>query len=320
MLNYIMYRLLLMIPILIGVTLVVFVFNQLIPGDPVDFLVDIDATEEERAWVRNYLGLDEPLFTQYYIWMSNLLHGDFGVSVTKQADVLYLLLGALKNTAILILVGGAMAFLIALIIGIFSALYPSSIATSMANILGISTVSIPNFWAALMLIGLFSVTLGWLPTSGMITSGKESSTADFLMHLVLPATVVGLTTIGTMTRIIRSTFVDLLKQDFVLTLRAKGQGQGNILMHVFKNGLPPVLVIAGLEIGSLLGGSVITESIFNWPGIGKVLYDAISQRDYPVIQGGILITSFMFVTVNLIVDVVHGFVDPRIRKSLKGGA
>ncbi|MBM7573703.1 ABC transporter permease [Aquibacillus albus] len=320
MLNYIVYRLLLIIPILFGVTIVVFILNQLIPGDPVDFMLDIDATEADREYIRSYLGLDKPLIVQYFIWLSNILQGDFGMSVTRQTEVSYLILGALKNTAILIAVGGTIAFIIALIIGIFSAMYPKSKMATLSNVLGISCVSIPNFWAALMLIGLFAVFLGWLPASGIRSTGQESSLLDMAKHLVLPAIAVGLTTIGTMTRIVRSTFVDIFKQDFVVTLRAKGQGKGTIMKHVFKNGLPPVLVVAGLEIGSLMGGSVITESIFNWPGVGKLLYDAISQRDYPLIQGGILIISLLFVSVNMIVDVLHAYVDPRIRKSLGGGA
>ena len=318
MLRYAAYRVMLLVPILLGVTLVVFGLNQMIPGDPVDFLLDADATPADREYLRAYLGLDRPLPMQYFTWLGNLLEGDFGRSFVKQRAVLDLILESFANTLILILAGGTLAIVVALVIGILSALYPRSPAAMLANVLGISGVSLPNFWVALLLIGLFSVTLGWLPASGMRTTGSDFSLGDLAAHIILPAITVGLTTVGTMTRIVRAAFADLLKQDFVLALKAKGSVRRSILAHVFKNALPPILTVAGLEIGSLLGGSVITESIFSWPGVGKLMYDAITQRDYPVIQGGILFVSFLFVSVNVLVDVLHGCVDPRIRKSLRG--
>lgn len=318
MLQYIFRRSLLMIPTLIGVTIVVFLLIHLTPGDPVENLFPGDASQADKDRVREELGLNEPLPVQYSNWIINVLQGDFGRSISRQTEVWGMLSTAFSNTLILALAGAFIAIVLSLVIGTLSAMYPKSFFGTLGNMCAITGVSIPNFWAGLILIGIFSVWLGWLPPSGMSSLNPENAFTDFLKHLLLPAITVSLTTLGVMTRIVRSTVYDLLQQDFITTLRAKGQGKVGIMKHLLKNALPPILTVAGLEFGALLGGSAITETIFAWPGIGRMIFESISQRDFPVIQGAILLVAFLFVFINLVVDVIHAYVDPRVQKSEQG--
>jgi len=303
-----------MIPTLLGVSIIVFLMLQIVPGDPVNSLLPPDATEEDRQRIKQELGLDKSLIGQYFSWLGNTLQGDFGRSIIKRLEVTDLLFDALSNTFILAFGAAIFAFLLSLIIGVYSAYHPKSWIASLGNIIGLTGVSIPNFWAALILIGIFSVMLGWLPSTGMKGVGG-GGIGDTVMHLIMPAIAVGMTTLGVMTRMIRSSVVDLLQKDFIITLQAKGASSFIILMHVLKNCTPTILTVAGLQVGYLIGGSVLVETVFSWPGVGQLIYQGISQRDFPIIQSGVLVISILFVIINLVVDILHAVVDPRIREA-----
>ncbi|SEB72436.1 ABC transporter permease [Paenibacillus sp. GP183] len=312
MLHFLLKRLTLMIPTLLGVTVVVFLMLQIVPGDPVNTILPPDASQADRQKITEELGLNKPLYIQYFSWLFHILQGDLGRSIIKRIAVNQLMFEGLWNTFILALAAGVLAFSLSIVVGVYSAYNPKSWTASMANMIGLTGVAIPNFWVALILIGIFSVLLGWLPPSGMKNIGG-GGIGDLLTHLILPAVAAGMTTLGVMTRMIRSTVYDLLHQDFVTTLKAKGAKSSTILLHVLKNGTPTILTVAGLQFGYLLGGSVLVETVFSWPGVGQLIYQAISQRDFPVIQAGVLIIAVMFVCLNVIVDLVHGLIDPRIR-------
>jgi peptide/nickel transport system permease protein len=314
MMSFIAKRLLLFIPTLLGVSLVVFLMLQLVPGDPVNAIVSSDATEEERTAVARELGLDKPVYLQFLYWLGNLLTGDLGNSLIKRVPVDDLLLPAAWNTVILATAAAVFSFGISLIIGVYSAWRPKSWIASLGNVLGQAGIGMPNFWAALILIGIFSVSLGWFPSSGMYSAGRGDP-LDLLSHLILPTIAASLTSIGVLTRMIRSTTANLLQQDFVFALHAKGATSITILRHVLKNGMPAILTVAGLQFGYLIGGSVLVETVFAWPGIGQLIYQAIGQRDFPIVQAGVLVVAIAFVLINLIVDVLHAALDPRIRQT-----
>ncbi|WP_168123038.1 ABC transporter permease [Paenibacillus sp. HB172176] len=314
MISFIGKRLILFIPTLLGVSLIVFLMLQMVPGDPVNSIVSSDATEEERALVAHELGLDKPIYLQFVYWLGHMLQGDMGNSIIKRLPVSDLLLPAVWNTMILALASAAVSFGLGLLIGVYSAYRPKSVIASLFNVSSLAGIGMPNFWVALILIGIFSVSLGWLPSSGMTGVGGGGP-LDLLKHLILPTLAASLTTLGVMTRMVRSTISGLLQQDFVFALQAKGAGSGSILRHVLKNGMPTILTVAGLQFGYLIGGSVLVETVFAWPGIGQLIYQAIGQRDFPIVQSGVLVVAITFVLINLIVDALHALLDPRVRHS-----
>ncbi|TDF92512.1 ABC transporter permease [Paenibacillus piri] len=312
MLHFLLRRGALIVPTLFGVTVIVFLMLQIVPGDPVNSILPPDASQVDRQKIIEQLGLNKPLYIQYFDWLLHVMHGDFGRSIIKRIAVNELLFEGLRNTLILSAAAGVLSFGLSIVIGVYSAYRPKSWIASLANIIGLTGVTIPNFWAALILVGVFSVMLGWLPSSGMSRIGGGDA-LDVMYHLILPSIAAGMTTLGIMTRMVRSTVYDILQQDFVTTLRAKGAGSYTVLLHVLKNGAPTILTVAGLQFGYLLGGSVLVETVFSWPGVGSLIYQAISQRDFPVIQAGVLVIAVLFVCLNLIVDMIHGMIDPRVR-------
>ncbi|MFH5181840.1 ABC transporter permease [Paenibacillus sp. TAB 01] len=312
MAHFLIKRVAFMVPTLFGVTLIVFLMLQIVPGDPVNSILPPDASEANRARMIQEFGLDKPLYVQYFSWLFHIVQGDFGRSLIKRMAVNDLLFESLWNTFLLSMAAGIVSFGLSIVIGVYSAYKPKSLIASLANIIGLTGVTIPNFWAALILVGVFSVMLGWLPSSGMSSIGGGGP-GDLLAHLILPAVAAGMTTLGVMTRMVRSTVYDILQQDFVTTLRAKGVSAVTVLRHVLRNGMPTILTVAGLQFGYLLGGSVLVETVFSWPGVGQLIYQAISQRDFPVIQAGVLMIAVLFVCLNLIVDLFHGMIDPRVR-------
>ncbi|GGA41136.1 ABC transporter permease [Paenibacillus physcomitrellae] len=314
MTGFIGKRLLMLIPTLLGVSIVVFLMLKIVPGDPVNSILPPDATETERAAIRTQMGLDKPIVMQYLLWLGGVLQGQLGDSVVRRLPVADLLLPALGNTILLTCAAAVFSFLISMVIGVFTAYYPKSKLASIFNGLSLAGIGMPNFWAALILIGIFSVMFGWFPSSGM-KSVDGGGARDLVLHLVLPTIAAALASLGVMTRMIRSTVSGLLKQDFVFTLQAKGCSSFTILRHVLRNGMPAILNVAGLQFGYLIASSVLVETVFSWPGVGQVIYQAISQRDFPVVQAGVLIIAVMFVLINLVVDSVHAAMDPRVRQS-----
>jgi len=293
-----------MVPLLLGVSMVVFVLIRLIPGDPAELLASQWATAEDIALVRRAWGLDRPLPIQYGVFLGNLLRGDLGRSVASSVPVSTEIAARYPATLVLAVASMTVAIGVGGAAGIISARRPYSWLDNGAMVLALVGVSAPAFWAGLMLILLFSVILGWLPASGM----------GSLRHLVLPAVTLGSVAAGVIARQTRSSMLDVLSQDYIRTARSKGVAEAAVTYrHALKNALIPVVTIVGLQFGTLLGGSVVVESVFAWPGMGRLLVDAVLVRDYPIVQAAVLLFAATFACINLLVDMLYGLLDPRIR-------
>ena len=302
--RYLLYRLVLTVLVLIGVSILVFSMVRLIPGDPAELLADQWATKEDIELLRKSWRLDKPIPVQYLVFMNQLLRGNLGNSVITKKPVLQEIVARYPNTLKLAVTGTLTAIIIGSLAGIISAAKPYSIFDNIAMTFALVGVSTPAFWLSLMLILLFAVKLDWLPATG----------AGSVKHLVLPGITLGLVTAGVIARQTRSSMLETLQQDYIVTARAKGLRERIILLrHALKNALIPVVTIIGLQFGHLLGGAVLVESVFSWPGMGRLLVDSIFTRDYPIIQGAVLIFAATFCLVNLGVDLLYGCIDPRIR-------
>lgn len=310
MTRFLLRRLGMTIVALFGVSTIVFTLAKLIPGDPVRLALGTRFTEETYEAKRQALGLDRPLVEQYVTWLGRAVRGDLGTSFRNNESVTGEVLARLPAT--LTLAGAALliALLIALPVGILSAVKSGSkldYATTAASQVG---VSVPDFWAGIMYILLFSLTLGWLPPSGYV-SITESFTG-WLEHLALPALTVGLVSGSIITRFVRSAVIEALNQDYVRTARARGLTERAVVFkHVLPNAAIPIVTVIGLQLGFLLGGVVVVEVIFAWPGIGRLALDAVQNRDYTILQGSVLYLAVVFLVVNFIVDVLYAFLDPR---------
>lgn len=316
MLRFIANRLVFAIPTVLGVSLVIFFSMRLAPGDPAQLYLGPMATQETLAELREQLGLNQALPVQYVAWFKQVAIGDWGQSITYRSDVLGLVWGRLVSSAIL----GAASFVIAVPIGLFlgilAALYRNTIIDVLAMTVAIAGISLPVFWVGLLFIVQFSLHWQWFPSSGMYSLYGEKTFWDLLRHLVLPATSLSLVPLAVIARITRSSMLDVLSQDYVRTARAKGVSPfGTVLKHTLKNALIPVITVIGLQIGYLIGGAVLIENIYAWPGIGQLLLDSITSRDYPVVVGGSLLLAVIFILANLLADVAYSFVDPRVRYS-----
>ncbi|GIW31219.1 MAG: peptide ABC transporter permease [Meiothermus sp.] len=304
MTTYVLRRLLTVIPTLLGVLLAVFLMVRLAPGDPAQLLAGEFATPETLADIRQRFGLDQPWYTQLGLYTLNVLRGDLGESVRTRKPVTYELSQYFPNTLRLTLGAMLVALLIGIPAGIIAAIRPGTIFDLLAMLGALIGVSMPVFWFGLMAILIFSVQLGWFPVAGTGT----------LHHLILPAITLGIGTAAILARMTRSAMLEVLSQDYIRTARAKGvAGRVVIFKHALRNALIPVVTIAGLQFGGLLEGAVITETVFAWPGIGQLLVGSILARDYPVVQGAVLLIAVAFILINLIVDLLYGAIDPRIR-------
>jgi peptide/nickel transport system permease protein len=304
MATYLLRRLLLTIPVLVGVTLIIFVMVRLAPGDPAQVIAGEQATRETVEDIRRALGLDRPLPVQYARFLGDLVRGDLGRSTRSHRPVVRELADRFPNTIELTLAGMLVASVIGVGAGVVSATHRNRWPDTVSMVLALGGVSIPVFWLGLMLILVFSVTLGWLPPVGRGTWAQ----------LVLPAITLGAASAAILARMTRSALLEVLGQDFVTTARAKGLGERLVIYkHALKNAMIPVVTVMGLQFGTLLSGAVLTETVFAWPGIGRLIVDSILARDYPVVQGAVLLTALTFVVVNLVVDVLYSVLDPRIR-------
>lgn len=310
MIEYIARRLLLLIPVLLGVSLVIFLSIRLVPGDPAEALAGEFADEEYVAEIRRIYGLDKPLHTQYAMFMSRALRGDLGRSILSDLPVLNEVWSRFLNTLQLAFWSILLATVVGLAAGVFSATHPYSKFdyTSMAGaLLGIS---MPSFWLGLLLMGYFSVYLGWLPAGGKGTAA----------HLVMPVLTLGLTGAGIIARMTRNTMLEITSSDYITTARSKGLPDSKVnYIHALKNALLPVITVVGLQSGYLMGGSVITESVFAWPGLGRYIVEAIKLRDYAAVQGSLLFFALTFALVNLTVDLLYAVFNPRVRFGGSGG-
>jgi peptide/nickel transport system permease protein len=303
-LEYFVWRSLQSLLLILLATFVVFMLLHITPGDPATIILGEQATPEQIADLRRSMGLDRPLPEQYMRFLSNAVRGDFGLSIRAQRPALPYVLERLPATLQLSAGAFAFALCIGLPIGILSAVKRLSIWDHSSMFIALLGQSMPVFWLGLMLIVVFAVQLGWLPASGM---GQ-------LQHLILPAITLGTFLIGLIIRLTRSSMLDVLSQDYIRTARAKGLAEGAVLVrHALKNALIPVVTVLGLQMGTLLGGAVITETVFAWPGVGMVTVTAIHQRDYPVVQSAVFVSAILVVLINWFVDVLYHYLDPRIR-------
>ncbi|MCD4844925.1 MAG: ABC transporter permease [Methanosarcinales archaeon] len=308
MLKYILKRIFLVFFVVIGVTIVTFSTMHLAPGDPAEVIAVArygdDLTQEQIDWVRVTEGFDSPVYIQYLKWIKHVMHFDLGRSLVTSHDILEEITIRLPATFKLAVLSLVISLCIAVPVGIVSAVKKNTVIDHLCMSAALLGVSTPNFWLGLLLIWLFSLTLNLLPSYGY---------GNF-EHLVLPAITLGTSMAAITTRLTRSSMLDVLNQEYILTAKAKGLDEKTILLrHVLKNAMLPVITFAGLQIGFLLGGTVIVETIFAWPGIGKLLVDSIYARDFAMVQGCVLFIGILFAFTNLLVDITYAFLDPRIR-------
>ncbi|MDV3125488.1 ABC transporter permease [Mycobacterium sp. 21AC1] len=310
-------RLLSTVLVLLGVSLVVFLLLQMVPGDPAVTILGSGATAEAVTALRAELGLDRSLPVQFFDYLGGLMHGDLGRSLTVNAPVTDIMLPRFANTLILTVAALALCIVIAVPLGVIAAHKQYSIFDRASMVISLAGASVPVYWFGLLLIGVFAVTLGWLPTSGMYNPRFPGGSGDLLAHLILPAIAAGLVPLAVVARMTRSVMIDILQQDYIRTLRASGLSTNSVLWrHALRNALPPIVNIIGLQVGYLLGGVVFVEVVFGWPGLGQQLYTSITQRDIPVVQAGVLFIALAFVIINLIADGAVGLLDPRTRRKV----
>ena len=307
-------RLLYSAVVLIGVLVVVFALVHLVPGDPVRIALGTRYSPQAYDALRSASGLDKPIVEQFFSYIGSALTGDLGVSFRNGDPVTEILLERLPATISLAVAGIVIALLIALPAGIWSALREGRISDAIIRIASQFGVSVPDFWMGILLIALFATTLGWLPTSGY--QPLLDNPGGWLRHIVLPALTVGLVAGAIMTRYVRSAVLEVASMGYVRTARSKGLPPRVVTFrHTVRNALIPVLTITGIQLATILGGVIVVEVVFAWPGLGRLVYNAVAARDYPVIQGAVLLIAALFLLINLIVDVLYAVVDPRIRLS-----
>lgn len=313
MTTYIIRRLVMMIPILIGISILSFAIMYAAPGKPTVLNLDPDISVEDRERQMERLGLNDPAHIQYLRWMGNVLQGDLGHSFTRKQPVTKLIMDRLPNTIILMVVSTFLAVIIAIPFGILSATRQYSkldYSVTVASFLGLAT---PNFWLGLMLIMVFSVQLGWTPVGGVGTLGADFNLLDRIHHIILPAFVLATADMAGLTRYTRSSMLEVINQDYIRTARAKGFKERTVVYkHGLRNGLIPIITIFGLMLPTFIGGSVVVETLFSWPGIGKLFIDATFERDYPVIMAITMFAAVLTVLGNLIADILYAILDPRI--------
>ncbi|MFA5576331.1 MAG: ABC transporter permease [Tissierellaceae bacterium] len=308
---YIIRRVLTLIPILIGISLSIFLIMQLIPGDVVSGMLGIEANPELRANLEKKLGLDRPLHEQYLSWIGKAIKGDFGKSFRTDKEIFPEILNRFKITFQLTIMAAVISWLIAIPLGIISALKRNTIVDAIVRFIALLGVSVPNFAFATLSILFLSKVFKYYPPVGYV--GLFADPAKNLKIMILPAIILGAIMSGSIMRMTRSSLLEVMRQDFIKTIRAKGASEKLVLfVHALKNALIPIITLVGMQIGSLLGGTVVTEQIFSIPGLGQMVLTGINQRDFPVVQGSILFIAFVYVVINIIVDILYTYIDPRI--------
>src|SRR5215204_2957028 len=310
---YIARRLIYAVPILIGVSMLVFGLIHLAPGDVIDLLVPPEVPKEVADALRRRFALDQPLYMQYLAWLGRLLVGDLGISFFTNRPVADELFGALGNTLILAIPAAVLGFTLGVALGALAAFNRGTWLDKAFSATAITGVSLPHYWVGIVLVALFAVILNVLPAQGMGPGGFPTSWEQ-LKHLILPVVTLSLIPMGVISRLVRANVLEILSHDFVDTLRAKGLLSRRLLYHVMKNAAPSALALMGLQFGYLLGGSILVETVFNWPGSGGLMNLAIFRRDVPVLSATILTLSLVFVVINIAVDVLQALIDPRMRR------
>ncbi len=313
-LRFLMRRIAYSLVVLLGVLIVVFALVQLVPGDPVRIALGTRYTPEAYDALRAASGLDRPLLQQFFSYVGSAFTGDLGVSFRNGDPVVGILLDRLPATVSLAGFGIVIALLIALPAGIWSALHEGKVSDAIVRVISQFGVSIPDFWMGILLIALFATTLGWLPTSGYRPLFDDP--VGWLSHLVLPGLTVGLVAAAILTRYVRSAVLEVAATGYVRTARSKGLPPRVVTFrHTVRNALVPILTITGIQLATILGGVIVVEVVFAWPGLGRLVYNSVAARDYPVIQGAVLLIAVLFLLINLVVDLLYAVVDPRIRLS-----
>ncbi len=310
MYKYVLKRLLMIIPVIIGVSLIIFVAMDLAPGSAVDVLKTDDMTEEELRILEHTLGLDQPMLVRYAKYMYGLIRGDLGTSYISHQDVIKTYFDKLPATIVLALASLVVAIAISIPLGIVSAVHHGSLIDNVSMVFALLGLSMPNFWVGLLLIIYLSNKLGWFPSGGF--SGFRS--------VILPAITLGTGFTATITRTTRSSMLDVLNADYLRTARAKGVDEKVVVSrHGLKNALIPIITVAGTNLGAMLGGSVLTETVFAWPGVGRLIIDSVGSRDTPMVTGSIIMTTILISVVLLVVDLLYAFVDPRLKSRYAKG-
>jgi peptide/nickel transport system permease protein len=312
--RYLARRLLLLVPVLAGVSVVIFMVLHLSPGDPVEIMLGSQATHEDRTRLRAELGLDQPLHVQYVRWLGHVARGDLGRSLWMKRPVLDEVLGRFQATLVLTGTALLLSSLAGVALGVASATRPNSLLDRLSAVASLFGASMPTFWLGIVLMVVFALRLGWLPASGMYAAYGGGDLRDLLAHLVLPAVTLAAASVTIIARLTRATMLETLGQDYIRTARAKGVVErAVVLRHGLKNALIPIVTVIGVQAGYLLGGAVLTETVFAWPGVGTLMVQGILARDFPLVQGCVLVVALSFVLVNLAVDLLYAWFDPRIR-------
>ncbi len=309
---FIIRRLIVTIPVVLLVGIAAFLLVHLTPGDPADFFLDPDSPVEEIERIRARLGLDQPLPVQFVNWFGGVIRGDLGQSFHQRRPVLEMFGRAFPPTIYLTVTSLLLALIIAIPIGIFSAIRQDSLLDRFASVFVLIGVATPNFWLGLLLIQLFAVQLGWLPAQGFVR--PEADVWGSLRSLILPSIALGYSGAALIARMTRSGMLEVLRQDFIRTARAKGIAENRVnYVHALRNAFNPILTVIGLAVASLISGSLVVELVFNFPGVGRLVVDSVFRRDYPVIQGSLLLIAGITIVVNLVIDMLYAVTDPRIR-------
>jgi peptide/nickel transport system permease protein len=313
---YALRRLLMTIPILLGVTIICFALVKIAPGDPINSLLPPNASQADADRLRELYGLDKPVVIQYVIWLWQVLNGNLGTSIANNASVAGEVFRAFGNTIVISVIAVALSFVLSVILGVIAAYRVGGLVDRFVTAISVFGISVPTFWLGVVLVIVFAVNLKWLPATGMGSGAGRFNYFDWndLKFAVMPIIALALPPLGIMTRTTRSTIAETLNQDFVQTLRAKGLGEYHVITHALRNALPQILAMLGLQLGYLIGGSVLVETVFTWPGTGFLLNKAILTRDIPLLQGTILVLAIAFVLINLIVDLAQSLIDPRLKR------
>lgn len=309
--NYVIRRILQMIPVLLGISILIFAVMKMIPGDVISGILGIEATPELRAQLAAKYGLDRPYVVQYIDWITGVLHGDFGESIRTSAPILPEIMSRLKVTAQLTIMAAIISWIIAIPLGILAAVKRNTWIDRFVRVFALLGVSVPGFALSILLILVLSLVFNYFSPLGYVSFFEDP--IQNLQIMILPALILGVSISGSVMRMTRSSVLEVLRQDFIRTVRAKGASERvAIFKHALRNALIPIITLIGMQIGSLLGGAVIVEQIFSLPGLGQLTLTAINQRDYPVVQGCVLVIAFIYVVVNLITDILYAYIDPRI--------
>lgn len=314
--GYLLRRLLSLVPVVFGVTVLVFLIIHITPGDPARIMLGAAGRPEDVEILRHELGLDQPIYIQYARWIERAAHGDLGRSIALKRPVLGEVVSRFKNTLLLSVAAMLVSFPLGIVVGVISAVKRGSLLDRTAILLATFGLSLPSFWFAMVLIMLFTVQLRWLPGTGMTSPIGGGGIGDIAKHMILPTIALSVIPLAVIARYTRSAMLEVVSQDFVITARAKGVSEGRVILrHVFRNTLVLIVTMLGLQVGFLLAGAVYVENVFSWPGVGQLLVEAILKRDFPLVQGGVLLVSLSYVGINLVTDLFYAYLDPRIRLS-----